>query len=257
MTAPSAPQANVVWLDDLDSTAALAERLMGSWLEKEEEQLPETLLVAGRQHAGRGRGENGWASPPGGLYANWLAWVPTRELAIVPIAVGVTLAAAVEALWPAATVGLKWPNDLVVEGGKLGGILCQSRGSGELVWVSVGFGINLASDPVLAADRDARAVSLRGLGWQGEAHKGIQALIDAFLRNVHPALANPKGTRRQWVARSIHRSGDPIRLRLADGVVEGRFAGFDRDCRLGLEMNGNVHYYSVGKVLFGGGSGGA
>lgn len=137
MPVPPVPRANVIWVDDLDSTAAFAERLMEAWLGNEEEQLPETLLVAARQGAGRGRGTHTWASPPGGLYANWLAWLPPAELAVLPMAVGVTLATAVEALWPASKVDLKWPNDLLVSGGKLGGILCQSRGSGDLLWASV------------------------------------------------------------------------------------------------------------------------
>ena len=257
MTPSPAPQANVVWMDDLDSTVALAERLMESWLESDEGRLPETLLVAGRQHAGRGRGTHTWASPPGGLYANWLAWLPAGELAVLPMAVGVTLATAIEALWPAAEIGLKWPNDLVVKGGKVGGILCQSRGSGEFIWVSAGFGINLTADPDVALGNGVRAVSLRTLGWPGDPHDGVRALTSAFLENVHPALADGEETRRRWVARSVHRTGDPIRLRLKEGVVEGRFAGFDRDCRLGLEVNGEVHHYSIGEVLLGCGSGGA
>jgi BirA family biotin operon repressor/biotin-[acetyl-CoA-carboxylase] ligase len=247
----------VVWLDDLDSTAALADRLMASWLEDDEEPMPETLLVAGRQRSGRGRGTHTWASPPGGLYANWLAWVPAAELALVPIAVGVTLGAAVELLLPSAKVGLKWPNDLIVDGKKLGGILCQSRGSGELVWVSVGFGINLAADPVLVVNDEARAVSLRALGWPGDLGDGVRTVTEAFLKEIHRALADAEGTRRRWVARSVHRSGDTIRLRLSDGVVEGRFIGFDRDCRLALEVNGQVRQYSVGEIMLGVDPGGA
>ena len=256
MGGSSLPRANVIYLDDLDSTAALAERLMAAWLEKEEDRLPETLLVAGTQREGRGRGENDWESPAGGLYANWLAWLPSGELANVPMAVGVTLAAAVESLFPAARVGLKWPNDLFVKGEKLGGILCHSRGSGEFLWVSVGFGVNIGAEPSLAAEGQTRAVSLRALGWNGDVQEGVRALAAAFLENVHAALADREGTWKRWVERSIHRSGDAIRLRLEGGVVEGRFVGFDRDCRLELEVGGEIRRYSIGEVLFGEGSGG-
>ena len=251
MTGTTPPRANIVWLDDLDSTAALADRLMASWIEKEEDPLPDTLLVAATQREGRGRGENSWSSPPGGLYANWLAWVPTGELGLVPMAVGVTLAEAVEGLWPAASVGLKWPNDLIAGGGKLGGVLCRSRGSGESIWVSVGFGVNLSAEPA------AGAGSLRALGWSGDASAGARALAVAFLENVHAALHDAAGTRRRWVARSVHRRGDEIRLRLEGGVVAGRFVGFDPDGRLELEVGGETRRFSAGEVMMGERSGGA
>ena len=76
---PHLASANVIWLDDVDSTNAVAERLTDSWLAVEEDRFPETLLVARRQSAGRGRGGHGWVSPPGGLYATWLAWLPVRR----------------------------------------------------------------------------------------------------------------------------------------------------------------------------------
>ncbi|MGD1146410.1 MAG: biotin--[acetyl-CoA-carboxylase] ligase [Thermoanaerobaculaceae bacterium] len=249
--------ANVVWLDDLDSTAAFAERLTKEWLTAQEEPLADTLLVAQRQHAGRGRGEHSWESPDGGLYANWLAWVPASALSVVPMAVGVTLASAVEALRPAVSVGLKWPNDLVAAGRKLGGILCQSRGSGDSMWVSVGFGINLTTTPELGAGDEVRAVSLRDLGWVGEARDGIRALSEAFLAGIRGALENPEATRKQWARRTVHRKGEMILLKLRDEVVEGRFVSFDADGLLELEVQGRVRRYAVGEILFGCDSGGS
>ena len=52
--------------------------MVESWLAAEEDRLPETLVVAQRQSAGRGRGSHDWQSPAGGLYATWLAWLPVR-----------------------------------------------------------------------------------------------------------------------------------------------------------------------------------
>ena len=252
MTTTARPRpVNVVWFDEVDSTAALADRLMAVWIEKEEDPLPETLVVARAQSEGRGRGANRWSSPPGGLYANWLAWVPAAELGLVPMAVGVALADAVEALLPTAAVGFKWPNDLIAGGGKLGGILCHSRGSGESAWVSVGFGINLAGETGAEG-----AASLRALGWTGDPGAGARAVVDAFLANVRAALADEPGTRGRWLARSVHRKGDAIRLRLEGGVVEGRFVGFDAEGRLEIETGGETRRFSVGEVMLGDASGG-
>ena len=86
---------------------------------------------------------------------------------MLPLAVGVSLAEAVEELVPTACVGLKWPNDLVVGGRKLGGVLCASRSNGEAAWVPVGFGINVGADPVLPPDdRTGRS---RSAAWAGRA----------------------------------------------------------------------------------------
>lgn len=249
------PPANVIFLDDLDSTVAFAERLMAAWVAADEDPLAETLLIAERQHAGRGRGEHSWESPPGGLYANWLAWLPGGALSVLPLAVGVALAAAVERLVPTVKVGLKWPNDLLVSGGKLGGILCQSRGVGDPMWVSVGIGVNLTTAPALAPGDDVRAVCLRDFGWGGAAAEGVRALAEGFLAEVHGALGRAEDTRGRWLARTVHRRGDRLRVRLHDEVVEGGFVGFDRDGLLELEVEGRLRKFSVGEVLFAGDGG--
>jgi len=241
--------ANVIWLDDCDSTNAVAGRLLESWLVAEEDRLPETLLVAQRQSAGRGRGSHGWQSPAGGLYATWLAWLPVRTLPILPMAVGVSLAAAVEELLPGVRVDLKWPNDLLVSGRKLGGVLSASRTDGEAAWVSVGFGVNVGADPVLPGGDRTKPVSLAALGYAGDAGEGIWSLVAGFLARIHSALEDPGGSRAEWVARSIHRAGEMMRLRLPSGAVEGRFVGFGEEGELKLEVGGNVSRFSTGELL--------
>jgi BirA family biotin operon repressor/biotin-[acetyl-CoA-carboxylase] ligase len=241
--------ANVIWLDDCDSTNAVAARLVESWLAAEEDRLPETLLVAQRQSAGRGRGSHGWQSPAGGLYATWLAWLPVRLLPILPMAVGVALATAVEELLPGFRVELKWPNDLLVGGRKLGGVLSASRTDGEAAWISVGFGINIGADPVLPGGDRTRPVSLTSLGFVGDAAEGIWSLVAGFLARIHPALEDPKGSRAEWVARSVHRTGETMRLQVPSGAVEGRFAGFSEEGELELEVGGKVTRFSTGELL--------
>jgi len=241
--------ANVIWLDDCDSTNAVAGRLVQSWLAGEEDRLPETLLVAQRQSAGRGRGSHGWQSPAGGLYATWLAWLPMRALPLLPMAVGVSLAAAVDELLAGVRVELKWPNDLLVGGRKLGGVLCASRTDGEAAWVSVGFGINIGTDPVLSGGDRTKTVSLASLGFAGDVGEGIWSLVAGFLARIHPSLEDPEGSRAEWIARSIHRAGEVMHLRLHSGVVEGRFVGFGQDGELELEVGGKLGRFSTGELL--------
>ncbi|OYW06488.1 MAG: biotin--[acetyl-CoA-carboxylase] ligase [Acidobacteria bacterium 37-71-11] len=243
------PPANVVWFDELDSTASFAERLMEFWPTADAEPLPETLVLAGRQSVGRGRGGNRWESPAGGLYANWLGPIPVAALALLPIAAGVVLAEAVEELIPGVAVGLKWPNDLQVRGRKLGGVLCRSRGGGDSVWATVGFGINVAISPELDAGDPVRPVSLAALGFSGDAGDAIRVIASRFLTRIRAALSLSEGTRVEWEARSVHRRGDAVRLQLETSVVEGRFAGMGGDGRLELAVAGEVRRFSVGEIL--------
>jgi BirA family biotin operon repressor/biotin-[acetyl-CoA-carboxylase] ligase len=247
----SPARTNVIWMDDLDSTNAFAERLAESWLEAQEDRLPETLLVARRQSAGRGRGAHGWASPEGGLYATWLAWLPAHALATLPMALGVSLAAAAESLVPGVRIGLKWPNDLVAGDRKLGGVLCTSRSNGDAAWVSAGFGLNVVAEPALPADERVRPVSLTTLGFRGTAAEGIWALVAGFLERIHPALADPQGTRTQWIDRSVHRSGELMRIRVSTGSVEGRFVGFGPAGELEIDVGGRVRRYSAAELSTG------
>jgi BirA family biotin operon repressor/biotin-[acetyl-CoA-carboxylase] ligase len=105
-----------------------------------------TTIVADEQTNGRGTRGRAWISAAGGL---WLSVVarPSRTDALeaLSLRVGLAVAAALESAIPALPrLGLKWPNDLVLDGAKLGGILCEARwGGGRCLWVVVGLGLNV------------------------------------------------------------------------------------------------------------------
>lgn len=107
-----------------------------------------TLVVADEQTAGRGQQGRVWHSPPGGL---WLGWLERPPVPVVPgaLAIRVGLATA-EALagtiGSGASVALKWPNDVLLDGKKVAGTLCEARWQGGgLRWIAVGIGVNLGN----------------------------------------------------------------------------------------------------------------
>ncbi len=251
------PAVNVVWLDTVDSTNALAERLMASWAEfAEEERLADTVLISNSQSAGRGRGANSWVSPLGGVYATWLGWIPAARLALLPMASGVALASAIEATVPEIAIGLRWPNDLLVGGGKLGGILCHARVCGEHAWAMVGFGINAEVAPGLPAGDRNRAVALAGLGWKGDAEETARLLLAAFLANFARAMETPEHTVESWRRRSVHAAGEVMRVREGGAEIEGSFVGLGDDGRLLLQVDGQVRHFAAGELLAGSDAGG-
>ena len=106
-----------------------------------------TLVLARSQTAGRGRAGRGWFSPEGGLYLSVLFRPPRPDVpALVTILAGLGVAIELSRRVPGAAVAIKWPNDLVVDGRKLGGILAETHagddGKPRLV---VGVGVNVAS----------------------------------------------------------------------------------------------------------------
>lgn len=102
------------------------------------------LVTADAQTAGRGRRGRTWSSPAGvGLHASLVVRVP--EGTAVP-ALGLAVAVGLREGLP-VEVGLKWPNDLVSDGRKLGGVLCEARWEGRAAEVVCGFGVNVARRP--------------------------------------------------------------------------------------------------------------
>ena len=110
---------------------------------------PFAVVVADEQTEGRGRRGAHWHSPPGsGL---WMSVVLPGDRAVphASLLVGLATAEAIEAVAAGVRVGIKWPNDLMIRGGKVGGILCESTGAALVA----GIGINLralGTSPALA-----------------------------------------------------------------------------------------------------------
>jgi BirA family transcriptional regulator, biotin operon repressor / biotin---[acetyl-CoA-carboxylase] ligase len=129
----------VVCVSELDSTNAEALRLSSAG---EPQGL---VVVADSQTSGRGRlGRSWWAEPGTSLLASWLirpALEPER-LPLLSLAAGTAAARAASAA-AGVEVRLKWPNDLLLDGRKLGGILAESDGHGAVV---VGLGLNVRQD---------------------------------------------------------------------------------------------------------------
>lgn len=110
-------------------------------------------VMARRQSQGRGSKGRHWDSPADNLYVSALLRPPgpAREAGQWSLLAGVALAEAVSALLPDDSgLALKWPNDLLLDGAKLAGILVDSSAAdGRLDWVVIGIGVNLAVAPAL------------------------------------------------------------------------------------------------------------
>ena len=152
------------------------------------------LVTADAQTAGRGRLGRSWSSPTGrDVYASVIVrpGAPAAGFGALALAVGVGLREGlVAALGPGAvpTIALKWPNDLLVDGRKLAGILCESRWRGREVELVVGFGVNVHRRldefaPALRETATSLAVCL-----PPEARRGRAWILAQLLAQLERAL---------------------------------------------------------------------
>jgi BirA family transcriptional regulator, biotin operon repressor / biotin---[acetyl-CoA-carboxylase] ligase len=146
-----------------------------------------SVVVADRQTAGRGRQGRAWASPPGNLFLSVLVRPRFAEVTVLPLAAGLAVA---EAL-PELEARLKWPNDVVVGGRKLAGVLAEAQSGPagvESVVVGIGVNVGLAREDLPAELRES-ATSWRMETGAGRDPLEVGAAVLARLRVWYHALA--------------------------------------------------------------------
>jgi BirA family biotin operon repressor/biotin-[acetyl-CoA-carboxylase] ligase len=121
-----------------------------------------TAVIAGEQLQGRGSRGRTWHSPVGGLWLSVVFQPPAVEgIEVISLRVGLAVAEAIQSRVPKPLL-LKWPNDLMLEGRKVGGVLCEARWQGDsLGWVAVGIGLNVCNR--IPAELSSVAISIREL----------------------------------------------------------------------------------------------
>jgi len=211
-----------------------------------------TLVWAREQTAGRGRLDRAWQSPRGNLYTSCILRpdVKPARAAELGFVAAVAMAETVRALLPAAVpVALKWPNDVLVDGGKVAGILleAQSGPNGMVDWLVLGMGINIVAAP---DDTPYRAVALRPQGAVADAALVLELLYGALAERLDAWQRDGfAGIRTRWLtlARGL---GAPIEVRQGDAIVAGRFVDLDPDGALVLETAGGRRRITTGDVHF-------
>jgi BirA family transcriptional regulator, biotin operon repressor / biotin---[acetyl-CoA-carboxylase] ligase len=211
-----------------------------------------TLIWALAQSAGRGRRGRPWVSEPGNLYMSVLLRPDRPAAAAAQLGFAAALAvgdAAALALPAGADLALKWPNDVLVGGRKISGILLESQAAGEgrVQWLVIGMGVNLATFPEGAEYPATCLVDA------GAADVTVEAMLAAIAMRLHYwyerwRVAGFAPLREAWLAR-VRGLGEPIRVRLPGGDTHGRFAGLDEDGALLLEDGPTRRRIAAGDVF--------
>ncbi len=191
------------------------------------------------QHAGRGRQGREWVSQQGNFFGSTLVDLRPGDPAAptLSLAAGLALIETVEIAVSDRSLMLKWPNDLLLGGNKLAGILLERSGDR----IVAGFGVNLASAPLATAASLAGAVSPQAFA---------PLLAGGFnrLRSLWRS-AKPEALAQAWLARA-HPIGTPLNVHSGrDETVSGTFAGIEPDGALRLRLeDGDEQIVRAGDV---------
>lgn len=203
-----------------------------------------TVVLAEQQTAGRGRQGRSWLSPRGNVFLSVLLRpaLPAHYLTLVPLAAGVAVC---EALGEAGLEArLKWPNDLLVRGRKLAGVLAEaSSGSGGLEAVVLGVGVNVGLDPRdLPLEIRESTTSISAETRREADTVAVAAAVLARLTLWYHALdrEGPDRVLGEWRTRSVPWWGRTVEVLSGDRILRGVALGLDERGALLLEREDGV-----------------
>lgn len=198
--------------------------------------------MASEQTAGKGRQGRQWVSPQGNFFGSTVVELQPGDppAPTLSLAAGLALIEAVDVAVPDLALLLKWPNDLLLGGEKLAGVLLERSGDR----IVAGFGVNLATAPSLPG---RQAASLKGAL---TAHGFAPLLAASFARLL--ALwrsTEPAALAKAWLMRA-HPVGTPLTVHVsADENVSGTFDGLEPDGALRLRTGDGVQIVRAGDVM--------
>lgn len=210
------------------------------------------VAIAEHQTAGRGRRERTWQSPPGTGLCFSLACTLDFEVQSVPrltLVIGVAVVDVLRDLH-VENVGLKWPNDLIADDAKLGGILTEYKAGGTIV---IGVGINVDFEqPVratVAPGRVGRVTDLKSIAVAPPSRESLSAaLVERLFANIeYFADHGFRPYRDAWVASDWLR-GRRVVVEMPSRRIHGIAEGIDQDGALLVRTDEGTQSVSSGSV---------
>jgi len=215
-----------------------------------------TIVVAGEQTAGRGRGGRSWVTPPDAALLMSVLLRPKlapEELSPFPLIAGLAVAEGIEALVGAslpARIDLKWPNDLFCTGRKLCGVLMQARSSrGGVEFVNLGIGVNINTPRESLPDTATSLAALTDTTWSLEAVE--RAVLDRLAYRYDDfRTAGPAAGLAAWFERALYRN-ENVRIENVGTVVSGCFIGVTATGALQLRTEAGIEEIVAGDLTRG------
>ncbi len=217
---------NIIRLGRVDSTQKVARKYATS------SEPSGLVFVAEAQTAGRGTHGRRWFSPKGGLYMT-VVLRPGEGIGLLPVLAGVVVAETIE-VFAGLETKLKWPNDILIRGRKVGGVIAESVWSrGEARFTLLGIGVNV-NNP-LPADLSEATVLSTELGEELDIGSFMQALLGRLDHRLRQFKSDPDAILDSW--RSLAKTLGTLTevTDISGEIVQGLAVDIDTDGALILE----------------------
>ena len=241
----------VYYFEEIDSTQNFAEQIA---LDEKENG---TIVIAGKQTAGKGRLDRKWTSPKGGIWFSLIIH-PKFDVStstIVPIAGAVALAKAIKNTLD-IDVSVKWPNDITLNGKKVAGMLVDaSFQANNIDYLILGIGINFDIDAKKIEKRLSKSANFYGVNSLRKKDDSTppKILLREFLVQFEKTLIQlNKGEKakivKEWTKKA-DKIGKKISINTSDGKISGVAQGIDNDGALKLKTSEGIKKIFVGDVV--------
>lgn len=203
-------------------------------------------VIAELQTAGRGRRGRSWISRSGNLFFSLALEFDCRQTGKLVLLCGLSLLQTVKKLNPAADAILKWPNDVLLNGGKVSGMLLEK---GEGNYIICGIGVNVGVNPQVE-NAIYQVTSLAEAGINTTPQEVMSLYLKFFSQNLS-LLQTGKfaALREEWLKNAKSLNGE-ITVRTEKGTLTGIFRGLDENAELLLETAGEIKRILAGDVFF-------
>ena len=203
---------------------------------------PPAILVASLQTAGRGQRTNRWWSDEGSLCVTFILPVDaSMPIGQVPLRAGLAVASVVTSFLPNHRVQVKWPNDVLVDGKKIAGILCLRERGADVIGIGLNVGTSMRDAP---SEVRTRATSMRSLLTKPPRRDEVLAALWSAL--LAERASNDWNERFRAIHALEHRN---ITIDDNGALVRGTCRGIDADGRLLLDHDGSVRAITSGTVV--------
>lgn len=204
------------------------------------------VVTAERQTQGRGRRGREWQSLTGNLFMSLAMEEPSPNWSELVFVVSLALLETVRVYQPEINVRLKWPNDVLVKGRKISGILLE-KGAG--LYIIIGIGVNIAAAP-LSTESLYPAASLAESGINTDRCAFLAAFLQQFNRFYELWIKSGfAAVKEQWLKKALGLNRE-ISVNLPRQSLDGIFRGIDDNGCLLLETAGKITKIAAGDVFF-------
>lgn len=209
------------------------------------------VVIAGVQRKGRGRLNRRWVSPVGGLWMSVIVRPPLHTAGAGRLGVGMAIAGAEGAREATdAAVGLKWPNDLVIGGKKVGGVLVETEVMGGHIAaavLSLGLNVNIPSD-AFSGDVPDTATSLLTATDREHSIEAVAARVLERLEGLWSSMMGSGMELPQRWGKLDALLGHEVEVAVGDDMVQGLALGIGLGGELALVVNGEARLVTAGEV---------